>query len=211
MSIRSRRLSYNKLGLRRRSELAAADYRMTDVRLMQLMQEPIRGALRPRSSRAPAPPHLRRPVRLGRRIPQHRFQPHVERRARLEGALRSCRRDRRGGGIGAPGSGHLEHAERTRAARLPGAVDLDLRQAQLHASVSQGQRAARSRACCRILAHEARYALRFEQVEPQVWSRATAYSMPRIGTDPDARRIGRDYTLIRAVFARIAVPLGDLD
>ena len=37
------KVSYNKLGLRRRSELAAADYKMCDVRLMQLMLEPIRG------------------------------------------------------------------------------------------------------------------------------------------------------------------------
>ena len=61
------------------------------------------------------------------------------------------------------------------------------------------------------LALEARYALHFELVEPQAWSRATAYSMPRIANTPEAPRLTRDLTLIRDVFMRIAQPLGGLD
>ena len=204
------KVSYNKLGLRRRSELAAADYRMTDVRLMQLTLEPIRGRY-----------DLDHLERLHRHIYADLYD--------WAGEYRSIDFSRTLNGE--PGwKARFAPVDDIPAVAVSVRQDLGIwntlnglalpdflarltsiyvKLNYMHPFLKGNGRAIAG--LLSQLAHEARYALRFEQVEPEVWSRATAYSMPRIGTDAEARRIDRDDTLIREVFARIAVPLGDLD
>ena len=204
------KVSYNKLGLRRRSELAAADYRMSDVRLMQLMLEPIRGLY--------DLDHLERlhrhvfgdlydwageyrAINFSRTLNAEpgwraRFAPVAE----IPAVVAAVRHDL---GIWNTLKG-LVHADFL--ARLT-AIYIKLN--YVHPFLKGNGRAIA--AMLSQLTHEARYALRFEDVEPEVWSRATAYSMPRIGLAADAPKLMRDDSLIRDVFARIAVPMGDLD
>ncbi|MDQ6681137.1 MAG: Fic family protein [Pseudomonadota bacterium] len=204
------KVAYNKLGLRRRSELAAVDYKMTDVRLAQSMLEPVRGLY--------DLDHLERLHRQifsdlydwageYRRIDfsrvlnaepgwKARFAP-VDEIAAVAAAMRSQL------GVWNTLKG-LVPADLL--ARLT-AIYIQLN--YMHPFLKGNGRAIA--ALLSQLAHEARYELRFENVEPEVWSRATAYSMPRIGHSADAQKLMRDETLIRGVFARIVVPMGDLD
>lgn len=204
------KVAYNKLGLRRRSELAAVDYRMTDVRLAQSMLEPVRGRY--------DLDHLERLHRqiFGdlydwageyRRIDfsrvlnaepgwKARFAP-VNEIAVVAAAMRSQL------GVWNTLNG-LAPADLL--ARLT-AFYIQLN--YMHPFLKGNGRAIA--ALLSQLAHEARYALRFENVEPEVWSRATAYSMPRVGSGADAPQLARDESLIHGVFARIVVPLRDLD
>lgn len=204
------KVSYNKLGLRRRSDLAAADYKMTDIRLAQIMLEPIRGIY--------DLDHLERlhrhlfsdlydwagefrTINFSRALNTEpgwkaRFAP-VDEIAAVATALRQDL------GIwntlnGLAGADFL--------ARLT-AIYIKLN--YMHPFLKGNGRAIA--ALVSQLAYEARYELRFEWLDPQEWSRASAYSMPQITSDAEGPKPVRDITLIRDVFARIAVPMGDLD
>jgi cell filamentation protein len=204
------KVGYNKLGLRRRSELGAADYRLTDIRLAQLALEPVRGCY-----------DLDHLQRLHRHVFADLYDWAGEYRAiNFSRALNS-----------EPGwkarfapveeVGAVALAVRAqfgiwntlnglaRADFLARLATVYIQLNYMHPFLKGNGRAIAALLC--QLAHEARYDLRFADVEPAEWSRATAYSMPRSSSDPEAPKLTRDESLIRAIFARIAVPMGDLD
>ena len=204
------KVPYNKLGLRRRSELVAADYRMTDVRLMQAMLHPIRG-LYDLEHLQRFHRHLYgdlydwagelRTIAFSRTLNgepgwKARFAP-VEDIPAMASAVREEL------GIWNTLNG-LAHADFL--ARL---CSIYIKLNGMHPFLKGNGRAIA--ALLTQLAHDARYELRFEGVDPEAWSRATAYTMQRVGNAPDAPKLARDLSLIEAVFARIAVPKGSLD
>ena len=204
------KIAYNRLGLRRRSELAAADYKMTDVRLAQLVLEPLRGTY-----------DLDHLERLHRHIysdlydwaGEHRTigfsrglnsEPGWKARfARVDDIALVAASIRHDLGMWNTLNG-LAHAD-----FLVRLTAIYVKLNYMHPFLKGNGRAIA--AMLTQLANDARYALHFERVEPEEWSRATAYSMPRIGNGPDAPKLMRDLRPIRDVFARIAVPMGDLD
>lgn len=204
------KIAYNRFGLRRRSELAAADYKITDVRMAQLLLDPMRGRY-----------DLEHLERLHRHIYADLYD--------WAGELRTINFSR---GLNAEPGWKARFAPVEEIATMAGSVRHDLgiwntlnglahadflvrltsvyvKLNYMHPFLKGNGRAIA--ALLTQLAHEARYALHFERVEPEVWSRATAYSMPRVGNGPDSPKLMRDLTLIRDVFVRIAVPMGDLD
>lgn len=204
------KVSYNKLGLRRAGELAAADYKLTELRLAQLMLAPLRG-LYDLDHLERVHRHLfadlydwageHRTINFSRALhsePQWkaRFAP-VEQIAQVAAAVRHDL------GIWNTLNG-LAHAD-----FLVRLTAIYIKLNYMHPFLKGNGRAIA--ALLSQLAHEARYELRFEWTEPLDWSRATAYSMPRFGNAPDAPKLPRDPTLIEALFERIAVPLGSLD
>lgn len=204
------KVPYNRLGLRRRSEIVAADYKMTDIRLVQLLLDPVRG-LYDLDHLERMHRHIYadlydwagefRDINFSRTLNgepgwKARFAPLEE----IPAVAASVRQDL---GIWNTLNG-LSHADFI--ARL---TSIYVKLNYMHPFLKGNGRAIA--ALLTQLALEARYALRFELVEPQAWSRATAYSMPRVGNTPDAPKLTRDLTLIRDVFVRIAQPLGGLD
>ena len=204
------KIAYNRLGLRRRSELAAADYRMTDVRLAQLILEPLRGTF-----------DLDHLERLHRHIysdlydwaGEHRTisfsrglnaEPGWKARfARVDDIAMVAASIRHDLGMWNTLKG-LAHAD-----FLVRLTSIYVKLNYMHPFLKGNGRAIA--AMLTQLASDARYALHFERVEPEEWSRATAYSMPRVGNGPDAPKLLRDLRPIRDVFVRIAVPMADLD
>lgn len=204
------KVPYNKLGLRDRAELGAADYRLADMRLAQLMLEPIRGLYDldhlqrlHRHIHADLHPWAGeyRTGNFSRGIPSEpgwkaRFAP-VEQIVDVAAAM--------GEDLGIwntlNGLGHPEFLARLTA--------IYIKLNYMHPFVKGNGRAIA--AMLSQLAHEARYELRFEDVEAVAWSRATAYTMARVAYAPGLPKPPRDNRPIHEIFARIAVPMGNLD
>lgn len=204
------KVPYNKLGLRRRSELAAADYRMTDIRLMQALTNPLRGLY-----------DLEHLQRFHRHIFGDLYDWAGEYRtinfsrvlngepgwkARFAAveeipAIALAVREELGIWNTLNGLAHADFLARLTA--------IYVKLNDMHPFLKGNGRAIA--AMLTQLANEARCELRFEDVEPETWSRAAAHAMQANGPTPDAPKLPRDLTLLNEVFAKIAVPMGNLD
>ena len=204
------KVPYNKLGLRDRAELSAVDYKLADMRLAQLMLEPVRG-LYDLDHLQRLHRHLHadlypwageyRSGNFSRVIPSEpgwkaRFAP-VEQIVDVAAAM--------GEDLGIwntlNGLGHAEFLARLTA--------IYIKLNYMHPFVKGNGRTVA--ALLSQLAHEARYELRFQDVEAIAWNRATAYTMPRVAYAPGSPKPPRDNKPIHEIFARIAVPMGSLD